>query len=64
MIALRRLNNQPVMVNADLIESIESTPDTVVTLISGNKLVVRDTPEEIATKIVAYQRQVRGPKEG
>ena len=64
MIALRRLNNQPIMVNADLIESLESTPDTVVTLTSGNKLIVRDTPEEIAAKIVEYQRKVQGPREG
>ncbi len=63
MIALRRLNNQPIMVNADLIESLESTPDTVVTLTTGNKLVVRDTPEEIQDKIVDYQRRVQGPKE-
>jgi flagellar protein FlbD len=63
MIALRRLNNQPIMVNADLIESLESTPDTVVTLTSGNKLIVRDTPEEIQEKIVDYQRRVQGPKE-
>ena len=64
MIALTRLNNKPVMVNADLIESVESTPDTVVTLTSGNKLIVRDSPEEIQAKIVDYQRRVQGPKEG
>jgi flagellar protein FlbD len=64
MIALTRLNGKPVMVNADLIESIEPTPDTVITLTSGNKLIVRDTPEEIQAKIVDYQRRVQGPKEG
>ncbi len=58
MIVLNRLNNQPIMVNADLIETLESTPDTVVTLTSGNKLVVRDRPEEIAAKIVAYKRKI------
>jgi flagellar protein FlbD len=63
MIALRRLNNQPIMVNADLIESVETTPDTVVTLTSGNKLIVRDSMEEIQTKIIEYQRRVQGPKE-
>ncbi len=63
MIALRRLNNQSIMVNADLIESLESTPDTVVTLTSGNKLIVRDTMEEIQAKIIDYQRRVQGPKE-
>jgi flagellar protein FlbD len=64
MIALIRLNGKPVMVNADLIESIEPTPDTVITLTSGNKLIVRDTPDEIQAKIVDYQRRVQGPKEG
>jgi flagellar protein FlbD len=64
MIALRRLNNQPIMVNAELIEQLETTPDTVVTLTSGNKLIVRDTPEEIQAKIIDYKRRVYGPKEG
>jgi flagellar protein FlbD len=58
MIALRRLNNQPIMVNADLIETLESTPDTVVTLTSGNKLIVRDTMEEIRAKIIDYNRKI------
>ena len=40
MIALTRLNGHPVMVNSDLIESLEETPDTVETLTSGNKLIV------------------------
>jgi len=58
MIALRRLNNQPIMVNADLIETLESTPDTVVTLTSGNKLIVRDTMEEIQARIIEYKRKI------
>jgi len=62
MIALRRLNGQALMVNADLIESLESTPDTVVTLTSGNKLIVRDKPDEIAEKIVAYKRKIHAPQ--
>jgi flagellar protein FlbD len=63
MIALRRLNNQAIMVNADLIESLESTPDTVVTLTSGNKLLVRDSMEEIQSKIIEFKRQIHAPKE-
>jgi flagellar protein FlbD len=63
MISLRRLNNQAIMVNADLIESLESTPDTVVTLTSGNKLLVRDSMEEIQSKIVDFKRRIYGPKE-
>ena len=64
MIPLRRLNSKPLMINAELIESIESTPDTVVTLTSGNKLVVLDTLEEIQAKIIEYKRRIHGPKEG
>ena len=63
MISLRRLNNQAIMVNADLIESLESTPDTVITLTSGNKLLVRDSMEEIQSKIIEFKRQIHGPKE-
>ncbi len=63
MISLRRLNNQPVMVNADLIESLEATPDTVVTLTSGNKLLVRDSMEEIQSKIIDFKRRIYEPKE-
>ncbi len=58
MIELRRLNNQPIVVNADLIESLEATPDTVVTLTSGNKLLVRDSIAEIKEKVVAYKRAI------
>jgi flagellar protein FlbD len=61
MIALRRLNNQPIMVNPDLIEFLEATPDTVVTLTSGNKLIVRDTMDEIRDRIVEFKRRIHGP---
>lgn len=62
MIALRRLNNQPIMVNPDLIEYLEATPDTVVTLTNGNKLVVRETMAEIRDKIVEFKRRIHGPE--
>lgn len=52
------------MVNSDLIETLESTPDTVVTLTDGNKLIVRDTMDEIQAKIIDYKRRIYGPKEG
>lgn len=63
MIALRRLNNQPIVVNCDLIESVEATPDTVVTLTSGNKFIVRDSPEEIRRRVIEFKRAIYGPKE-
>lgn len=61
MIALTRLNGQAMMVNADLIETLEATPDTVVTLVSGNKLIVRDSMETIAERIIAFKRKIYGP---
>ena len=62
MIALTRLNGHPVMLNCDLIESLEETPDTVVTLTSGNKLIVRDRMHEIQAKIVEFKRKIHGPE--
>lgn len=62
MIPLRRLNNQPIMVNPDLIESLEATPDTVVTLTSGNKLIIRDSMDEVREKIIEFKRRIYGPE--
>jgi flagellar protein FlbD len=61
VIALTRLNGQPIMVNSDLIESVETTPDTVITLVSGNKLIVRDSMETIQQRIVEFKRKIYGP---
>jgi flagellar protein FlbD len=61
MIALRRLNNEEIMVNPDLIESLESHPDTVLTLTNGNKLLVRDTMDEVREKIIEFKRRIYGP---
>ncbi|MDQ2680938.1 MAG: flagellar FlbD family protein [Candidatus Eremiobacteraeota bacterium] len=58
MIKLTRLNGQPVMVNADLIEALEETPDTVVTLISGNKLIVRDSMDTVQERIIEFKRKI------
>jgi flagellar protein FlbD len=58
MIQLTRLNGHPVMLNSDLIEQIEETPDTVVTLTSGNRLVVKDRMLEIQDKIVEFKRRI------
>lgn len=49
------------MVNADLIESVETTPHTVLTLVSGTKVSVRDSMEAIQNRVVEYKRRVFGP---
>ncbi len=61
MIALTRLNGQPVMVNSDLIEQIEETPDTVITLTSGNRIIVRDRMNEVQAKIIEFKRRIYSP---
>lgn len=57
MIHLTRLNNQPFVVNADLIKFIENAPDTVITLLSGEKLVVRESLEEVLDRVAEFQRR-------
>lgn len=56
MVKLTRLNKTILIVNAELIEFIEATPDTIVTLTTGRKVVVRETVEELIEKVVAYKR--------
>jgi flagellar protein FlbD len=56
MIRLTRLSHSPIVLNADLIQLIESTPDTVVTLTNGQKVVVRESADEVVTRVVDYRR--------
>lgn len=56
MIRLTRLNNQPLAINSDLIKFIESAPDSVITLIGGEKLVVKEKVDQIIAAVVAFRR--------
>lgn len=56
MIRVTRFNGQQYLLNADLIETIESTPDTVVTVTSGRKYIVRESSEDLLERILAYRR--------
>jgi flagellar protein FlbD len=58
MIQLTRLNKQPLLVNSDLIKYVEHSPDTLLTLIGGDKIVVRETSEEVLERIIAFRRRV------
>lgn len=57
MIGLTRINGRPLVVNAELIETIESTPDTVISLTSGKKLVVLEDPDEVVELVVRYRQK-------
>jgi len=55
MIQLTRLNKKPLMVNAELIKFVEANPDTVITLVSGEKIVVLESPQDVAQLIFSYR---------
>ena len=63
MIELTRLGGETLVVNADLIETIEATPDTVVSLTTGRKLVVREAADEVIQRVVAYRRRLLAGRE-
>lgn len=60
MIPLTRLNHQELILNCDLIKTIEQPHDTVVTLINGEKLTVEEAPAEILLRIGAFRREQGG----
>ena len=60
MISVTRLNNQPFVLNADLIRTIEQNPDTIITLVTGEHLIVRESPKEIIARVIEYGRHMRG----
>jgi flagellar protein FlbD len=55
MILVHRLRGEPMFINADLIESIEATPDTVVTMIDNRRMVVQEAPEEVVVRIQEFR---------
>jgi flagellar protein FlbD len=58
MIRVTRINHTPLVLNADLIEHLETTPDTVISLTNGQKFVVTETPEELVARIVEFRRRI------
>lgn len=58
MIKLTRLNNREITVNADQVEFLESTPETIVSMATGRKVVVKEPVEEVVRRIVEYRARV------
>ena len=58
MINVTRLNGHPFTINAELIETVEKTPDTVISLATGNRYIVKESVDEVAAKVVEYRRKV------
>lgn len=60
VIVLTRLNSRVIVLNAELIKMVEATPDTLVTMINGDTIMVRDPVDDVVAKAIDYQRRVHG----
>jgi len=64
MIYVTRLNHTAVVLNAELIEHIETTPDTVISLTTGQKFIVLESTEEIIRRVIDFRRNILTPATG
>ena len=58
MIEVTKLRGAKVILNSDLIETVEATPDTVITLTGGKKLVVEETPDQVVSLVIDYKKRI------
>jgi flagellar protein FlbD len=58
MIELTRLNGRPMVLNGDLVKTAEASPDTMLTLINGEKLIVREEIGEVVERVLAYRARL------
>jgi flagellar protein FlbD len=63
MVTVTRLDGSTIVVNAELIESIEAVPDTIITLTTQKKVTVKEPMMEVVERVIRYQRKVRVPLE-
>ncbi len=61
MITLTRLNGTPLVLNSDLIETIEQTPDTTILLLNRHYFIVKESMEEVVGKVIDFRRQAMRP---
>lgn len=58
MVEVTRLNDKKIILNAEIIESVESTPDTVITLTTGKKFIVKEGCQEVKNLVLSYKRDI------
>ncbi len=58
MIEVTKLNNKKLTINADQIETIEDTPDTVISFASGRKIIVKESRQEVQNLVISYKKEV------
>jgi flagellar protein FlbD len=61
VIFITRPNGSKLYLNPELIQTVEATPDTIITLVSNKKLIVKDTPEQITARFIEYRRKTLAP---
>ena len=59
MITVTRLNGAQFVINAEMIREVEATPDTIISLVSGEKLMVRESVDEIVDAVLEYKRRIQ-----
>jgi len=59
MIHVTRINHVPLVLNSDLIEHIDATPDTVISLVNGQKFIVLEDTDEVIRRVVAFRRAIQ-----
>ena len=60
MIKVTRINDSEIVINSDLIEFIESSPDTIISLTDGKKIIVRESTDDVIQKIIVFRRTIKG----
>ena len=58
MIYVTRLDGKPLLVNPELLEMVEATPDTVLTFTNGRKMVVKESLDDLRDRVIAYRRAI------
>ncbi len=58
MIAITKLNDKELVINCNLIECIEATPDTTITMTTGRKIIAKESVDDIVNKIIEFKRKI------
>jgi flagellar protein FlbD len=61
VIFITQMNGSKIYINPELIQSVEATPDTIITLVSNKKLIAKEPPQEIAERFIEYRRKTLAP---
>lgn len=58
MVELTKLNGNKILINSDLIESVEETPDTVISFTTGKKIIVKESRQDIKNLVISYKKDI------